>query len=250
MITSPFLKKISSKEHDKSSDAYPLSMPLFSNGDFCWEIEKPISILVGENGSGKSTLLEAIAFNCGFNLNSGSGNHLYDEDLSPPATLLADHLVFAWKKRIRKGFFFRAESFFNFGNYLDEMAKDYGEALIYGPYGGISLNTLSHGEAFLRLFSSRIVKPGVYLLDEPEAALSPMGQLALIQLLDQANDRNDVQVIMATHSPILMAYPKAAFYMIEDGVLERGEVTDSEHFNLYKQFLANPEEFIQRILKR
>lgn len=224
------------EQHEDSSN-YPLNLPLFQN-DFSLNITAPILIISGENGSGKSTLLESIASHCGFNLSGGSRNHVYEE--TNDVKKLAQTLRFSWKPKVTKGFFMRAESFYNFANYLEKEATIAGE-IMHAPYGGKSLHEQSHGEAFLSLFNNQFNSKGIYVLDEPEAALSPMRQLSLLSILKDMELSGVSQVIMSTHSPILMSYPTAQFLYISNNQLEEIPYQDTEHYQITRRFLEAPE---------
>jgi predicted ATPase len=235
----PFLKSIAFRKPAESDD-YPFTVPLFSR-DFDVAFLKPVSIFVGENGAGKSTLLEAIALHCGFNAEGGSRDHQTHgrSDVDP----VLDGLRFSWLPRVTTGFFFRAESFFAFSNYIDMVSE--GRTDAYSLTGGRSLHHQSHGEAFLALFSKRLGGRGVYIFDEPEAALSPARQMTFLTILRRMELTTQCcQIIMATHSPILMSYPFGELFSFEgSGELREISFKASEHWKLYGRFLANPEKF-------
>lgn len=235
----PFLKSIAFRRPAEGED-YPFSVPLFSR-DFDMAFLKPVSIFVGENGAGKSTLLEAIALHCGFNAEGGNRDHQTHgrSDVDP----VLGSLRFSWLPRVTTGFFFRAESFFNFASYIDDAYEGRG-ADGYSLHGGGSLHQQSHGEAFLALFSKRLGGRGVYIFDEPEAALSPSRQMSFLTVLRQMELTGQCQIIMATHSPILMSYPFGELFSFEgSGELREISFKASEHWKLYGRFLANPEKF-------
>jgi predicted ATPase len=248
-LKAPFLKRITLPQTAVPRDRYPLSIPLFKDG-FELPLAHAITVIAGENGSGKSTLLEAIAHHCGFNIRGGNQNQgiAADADVDP----LAKALRFAWLPRVNDGFFMRAESFFDFSTAIDRMAAD-PDAMIgkaaFSPYGGKSLHEQSHGEAFLALFNNRFGRPGLYILDEPEAALSPARQIRLLQILLALQQGGRSQIIMATHSPILMACPGAAFYFIESGGIREVDYRETPHFTITKQLVDNPEMFLASALK-
>ena len=213
---SPFLQHIYMPKDAEIGDQYPFSIPLVQNAPLNIEFTTPVTIFVGENGTGKSTILECIAYHCGFNVSGGNKNHLYTQnaDIAPLATALR----FSWRPKVTNGFFMRAESFINFAGYVDKMAEEDG-AVALAPYGGVSLNEQSHGEAFLSLFENRFGRKVIYILDEPEAALSPSRQLQLIAVLHELTRSDSAQIIMATHSPMLMSLPNARLLYIEDGTI-------------------------------
>lgn len=177
----PFLKRVCfEKTKAKAQDCFPFSIPIFQK-DFILELTKPVTIFVGENGSGKSTLLEFIAFLCGFNLLGGSRNHMYGthgRESLEHIKQLAECTRLSWLPKMSTGFFFRAETFFNFSEYILDPELDNLEVL----YGGDLLKR-SHGESFLTFFSNRLSRRGIYLFDEPEAALSPTRQLEFLKKL-------------------------------------------------------------------
>lgn len=172
-------------------------------------LDTPVTFLVGENGSGKSTLLEAIAVSCGFNAEGGTRNFTFSTRATHSE--LGEYITVAKRRYPRDGFFLRAESFYNVATNIDEMDEEpsFSPRLI-DSYGGVSLHSQSHGESFLALVQNRFGGEGLYLLDEPEAALSPTRQLTLLGEMYQLVER-DSQFIIATHSPILMAYPGPEF---------------------------------------
>ncbi|MBP3962892.1 AAA family ATPase [Paenibacillus lignilyticus] len=188
-----------------------------------------VTFLVGENGSGKSTLLEAIAFQCGFNTAGGGRNNNYDVDASH--SILGEHIRLSWMPKITNGFFLRAETFYHFASHIDTMPDS------FGSYGGRSLHKQSHGEAFLSLFQHRFGKKAIYLLDEPEAALSPARQLALMRVIKDLEE--DAQFIIATHSPILLGYPDAQIVNFDVHPIEEIKYEDTLHYIVTRRFLEN-----------
>lgn len=236
----PFLKKVVFEKSNKNE--FPFNLPLISKG---LEIEftKPITIFVGENGSGKSTLLEAIASKCGFNLTGGNKNHLLNEAANQ--TALSSVAKLFWLPKVTRGFFMRAESFFNFATQIDDIAKTDRSVLM--SYGDKSLHAQSHGESFLALFNNRFGQAGVYILDEPEAALSPTRQLSLLAIMNQMEKEGQNQFIIATHSPILLSYPGAEILSLDNGKLKPIEYKETEHYKLTKAFLENPERYFKHL---
>ena len=203
-------------------------------------LDAPITFFVGENGTGKSTLLEAIAVAFGLNPEGGSKNFSFSTfdshaDLSLGLSKL--HLP-------RDSFFLRAESFYNAAGYLDRLEEDLPGVI--DAYGGVSLHKQSHGESFLSLMQNRFFGNGLYLLDEPEAALSPMRQLSLLVLLRDLVQK-DSQFIIATHSPILMAYPDALIYEFTGDGISRVNYRETEHYRVTRMFLENPERMLQQL---
>ena len=235
----PYLREIALKRDlVETFDAYPFSIPAIKEMDEL-QFDKEVTIFVGENGTGKSTLLEAIAVGMGFNAEGGTRNF----NFGTRNTHSDLHKYFRFSKSFRKhrdGFFLRAESFYNVATNIDELD----EAPSFSPpiknsYGGKSLHHQSHGESFLSLMVERFGGRGLYLLDEPEAALSPTRQLAVLSRMHQLI-RQQSQFIVATHSPILMAYPGALIYQIGKYGICPVKYEDTEHYEITKTFLNNP----------
>ena len=206
------------------------------------DLNAPVTFLVGENGSGKSTLLEGVAVAMGFNPEGGTRNFSFSTRDTHSA--LGDYLTVSRSAYPRDGFFLRAESFYNTASYLEDA---YQEELHLGtgtPYGMRSLHAQSHGESFLALVQNRFGGEGVYLLDEPEAALSPARQLTLLGQIHQLVGE-DSQFLIATHSPILMAYPGAYLYLLSEGGIQRVDYRETEHYLLTKRFLEDPERMLR-----
>ena len=200
------------------------------------------------NGSGKSTLLEAIAEQCGFSLRGGNRNHNLNTGwrFDGYETPLARLIQLGWTpKGISEGFFMRAESFFNFAAYIDEMAAN--DQRLLKAYGGRLLHEQSHGESFLSLFDNQFDN-GVYILDEPEAALSPARILAFMAVINRLEQSGRAQFIIATHSPMLICYPGAAIYQFDDNGVHETSYEDTEHYSLTKSFLANPQAYLRHLL--
>jgi predicted ATPase len=245
-LSPPFLKRIWFEKKSEQAREFPFTLPIFTH-DFDVPITHPVTIFVGENGTGKSTLLEYLAFICGFNLQGGSSDHLYltqsREDFSY-LSALKTAIRLAWLPKISQGFFMRAETFYNFLEYIyDPQFAD----IDYQKYYGGKLLEKSHGEAFLSLFNHRFQRSGIYLLDEPEAALSPNRQLAFLKVMMQMESRQDTQIIMITHSPILMSYPGAQVLLFSQEGIRPCELEDVENYRLMRDFLKDPQVFLQDI---
>ena len=205
----------------------------------------PVAFLVGENGTGKSTLLETVALSMGFNAEGGSRNFRFST--ADTVSELSNYLTVVKGVRPRDGFFLRAESFYNVASYIDRMDDEpsFGARLI-DSYGGVSLHEQSHGESFLALVKNRFGGNGVYLLDEPEAALSPSRLMTLIVLIKELVEK-DSQFIIATHSPMLMAFPGAQVIELTDGDIRTVSYRQTEHFQLTRRFLDNPEKMLRML---
>lgn len=233
----PFLRHVATIGTVDSCQ-YPFTIPAFGQG-VDLELDHAVTFLVGENGSGKSTLLEAIAFNCGFNPEGGTRNHRYES--RPETPPLAASLRLSWTPKVTRGFFMRAESFFNFATYVDQITE--GD---YRAYGGKSLHQQSHGESFLSLFKNRFTN-GIYILDEPEAALSPKRQLSFLKIIHDLVTAGHAQFVIATHSPILLAYPGAAILSLDTDRIEPIVYQDTEHYQLTRAFLDAPERYFRHL---
>jgi predicted ATPase len=249
---------------------YPFSLPLLQTLKEL-RFEKPVTLLVGENGTGKSTVLEALA--CAAEMVVvGSESTRSDPSLAP-ARELAKYFKLAWTKRTHRGFFLRAEDFFGYAKRLNQMhagmeadlneideeykdRSDYARGLarlstahelgnLDRRYGE-GLEAHSHGESFLALFQARFVPDGLYLLDEPEAPLSPIRQLALISAIKNMLTQ-DGQFIIATHSPILMAFPDASILDFNGGQIHLARYNELEHVRLMRDFLQDPDAFLRKL---
>jgi predicted ATPase len=224
--------------------SYPFSLDIIKN---IQEIHFPtqVTFFIGENGTGKSTILEAIACKAGFGFEGGSKHISFktsSDKVYSAAQKLADEFILSWRQKPKDGYFFRAESFYNVANYLDYLGQ-----AAYVSYGGKSLHEQSHGESFLSFFKHRLNEGGFFILDEPEAALSPQRQLALLVIMKQLCKHTNTQFIIATHSPILLAYPNATIYSCDEGSLHTVAYKDTEHYQITKRFLDNPEQYMQHL---
>ena len=245
VISTQYISRIS-LQRDKvdSFERYPFCLPSVRSLEQI-DLHPKVTFFIGENGSGKSTLLEAIAISMGFNAEGGSKNFRFSTRQSH--SCLHEYLrVAKGVKRPRDGFFLRAESLFNVATEIDNLDAQPGPSLIQ-RYGGRSLHEQSHGESFTALLNERFGGQGLYILDEPEAALSPQRQLAaLARIHDLATE--DSQFIIATHSPILMAYPDAWIYQCGAEGITRTAYEDTEHFQVTRDFLANPQRMLQILM--
>lgn len=250
MLSDSFNKFIRSIEFNRdnvpSFSQYPFSLPAVKNLHTL-DFHPKVTFLVGENGSGKSTLIEAIAVAYGFNPEGGTKNFNFSSRDTHSELNKFIKLV-KGVKRPDDGFFLRAESFYNVATNIDELDLEFS----FGPplkasYGGVSLHEQSHGESFLAVFMNRLRGNGVYILDEPEAALSPSRQMAMLTRMHQLVKKNS-QFIIATHSPILMAYPDALIYEIK----EKPEVVkyeETEHYQIMRTFMNDTKKMLGILLE-
>lgn len=211
-------------------------------------LRSPVTFFAGENGSGKSTLLEAIAVAYGFNAEGGSRNFSFATCASHSGLHRHVRLV-RGAKRPRDGYFLRAESFYNVASYIDELDRVAASAPpLKDSYGGKSLHEQSHGESFVALIQNRFGGQGLYILDEPESALSPARQLTVLALIYRLAQEG-AQFIIATHSPLLLACPGADIYVLDGRGLTLTDYRDTEHYNLTRHFLENPERMLRYVLE-
>jgi predicted ATPase len=229
--SSLFLLGISLKPEIPDSN-YPFSIPAVSHLNI--KLTKSVTFLVGENGSGKSTILEALADRIGFNSMGGTKQHKFIEEYE---TELANYLVLSRNTRlpVSQGFYFRAESFFNLSEYIDTHGNP-------KYWGGRELLKQSHRESFLSAFNHQF-REGLFLLDEPEAALSPQRQLSLLTIINSMEKEEKSQLIIATHSPILLAYPNADIFLLDEDGISKIKYEETEHYQITKGFLNNPDEY-------
>lgn len=235
----PFLHGIESLPELFDQTTYPFNIRAFARGIHL-TFRSKVTFFVGENGSGKSTLLEALAECCGFSPEGGNRDHHREAfaDRSP----LAQALRLSWRPKVTEGFFMRAESFYDFATYLDEVSN-------LRAYGGRSLHAQSHGESFIALFANRF-EQGLYILDEPEAALSPQRQLSFLRIIHDLATPGHAQFLIATHSPIISSYPEAVLYSLDgDGIQEIG-YRETKHFVITRDFLNSPERFFKHLFSR
>lgn len=243
MISSQFVSRITLlRDKVESFDQYPFSLPVVRALEQI-DLHPHVNFFVGENGSGKSTLLEAIAVSLGFNAEGGSKNFSFGTRASH-SDLHRYLRIAKGLRRPRDGYFLRAESFFNVATEIEKLDEDpMGGPPIIGAYGSRSLHEQSHGESFMALMMERFGGQGLYILDEPEAALSPQRQLAtLARMRDLVEEKS--QFIIATHSPILMAYPDATiFYCGQEGIAPIA-YQDTEHYRVTREFLMDPQRML------
>ncbi|HIP81207.1 MAG TPA: ATP-binding cassette domain-containing protein [Leucothrix mucor] len=227
------------KEKIESYDNYPFSLPVVKNLERTL-LHPHVTYIVGENGSGKSTLLEALAISQGFNAEGGTTNFNFSTRTSHSD--LHEYLRIAkGLKKPRTGFFLRAESFYNVATEIENLG-------VINSYGSKPLHEQSHGEAFLSLMKNRFGDNGLYVLDEPEAALSPNRQMSILTLIHDLIKQGS-QFIISTHSPILLSYPSATIYEIGDSGLEEISYEETNTFKISKQFLNNYDAMLEVLLE-
>jgi predicted ATPase len=241
----PYLRRVwLDRDRITAPEAYPFCLPLFRDPDFELVFDRPLTVLTGENGVGKSTLLEGIAGLAGYDeAGGGKGYRAVDHSRAIEAMggRLADGLRASWLPKVTDGWFFRSESFFSVARYLDEAALSVGGA----PPDFLSY---SHGEGFLRFFAERCQRRGLFLFDEPEAALSPARQIEFLRILLRMTGQGKAQVILATHSPLLMACPGAQLLAVSKRGVAPTCLSDIEHVRLLREFYADPDGFMQAML--
>jgi predicted ATPase len=241
-MAAPYLRRIwldPARAPDRA--AYPFCLP-FLQENFELSFTSAITIIVGENGTGKSTLLEGIAVLAGYDEAGGGKGYMpvdHSRALEEMGGALSKALRASWLPKITNGWFFRAESFFSVARYLDEAARE--------PLSGPPPDFLSHshGEGFLRFFEERCQRQGIFIFDEPESALSPARQIEFLKLLRRMEQSTICQVVMATHSPLLMAYPDATLLRLSKYGLEPVTVEQTDHYKTLREFFDDPRGFVE-----
>lgn len=216
-------------------DIYPFNIEVIKNLD-CLDLNSPVTFFVGENGIGKSTFIEAIAVNLGLNAEGGTQNFMFSTKNT--TSILSQFLKIPIYGLPTSKFFLRAESFYNVATEIDNLGVD-------EYYGGKSLHNFFHGESFLQLIQNRFSNKGLYILDEPEAALSPQRQMTLLCLIDNLV-KNGSQFIIATHSPILISYRNGAILNLNDN-FSKIKYKETDIYNIYKMYLDNPDDMQKRL---
>lgn len=247
MFSQLYIRRIT-MESEPERGSYLRDIPAISHlmKDKFIELSKNITFFVGENGSGKSTLLEAIAVNFGFNAEGGSRNFTFST--TSTHSDLYKNIRLGKGLRPKDGFFLRAESFYNAASYIDELDREAPSFhKLIDSYGGVSLHNQSHGESFLALVQNRFGDNGLYILDEPEAALSPMRIMTLMVEIDRLR-RAGSQFIIATHSPILLTMPDSEIFEFSENGISKVHYKDTEHYQITRNFLENPEKMLKYLL--
>jgi predicted ATPase len=238
-MPAPYLRRVwldPSRIEDRA--AYPFCLP-FLHDEFELSFDHPITIIVGENGAGKSTLLEGIAVLAGFDDAGGGKGHRpvdHSEAIETMGGELSEALRASWLPKITNGWFFRAETFFSVARYLDSVGSE-ADFLSY-----------SHGEGFMRFFEERCQRQGIFIFDEPESALSPARQMEFLKLLRRMEQSTMCQVVMATHSPMLMAYPNARLLRLTKYDLEPVTVEQTDHYKVMREFYQDPTGFVEAVI--
>jgi predicted ATPase len=243
-LPAPYLRRLwLDPDRVPDADAYPFCLPFLRN-EFSLSFDRAITIIVGENGTGKSTLLEGIAVLAGYDEAGGGKGYMpvdHSSALEKMGGELSTALRASWLPRITRGWFFRAESFFSVARYLDVAARE-------GMGTPPDFLSHSHGEGFLRFFEERCQRQGIYIFDEPESALSPSRQIEFLKLLRMMDNSGHCQVIMATHSPMLMAYPDATLLRLSKYGLEPTTVEQTDHYKSLREFFEDPRGFVEAVI--
>jgi predicted ATPase len=240
-MPAPYLRRIwlePSRVADRA--AYPFCLP-FLRDEFELSFDRAITIIAGENGTGKSTLLEGIAVLAGYDEAGGAKGYRpvdHSNALEVMGGSLSKALRASWLPKITNGWFFRAETFFSVARYLDEVG--------YAP----DFLSHSHGEGFLRFFEERCQRQGIFIFDEPESALSPARQIEFLKLMRRMEEIGHCQIIMATHSPMLMAYPNAQLLRLTKYGLEQVSVKETDHYKVMREFCDDPAGFVEAAIEQ
>ena len=238
-MPAPYLRRVWLDPADiVDREAYPFCLPFLRDG-FELAFDRPITIIAGENGTGKSTLLEGIAVLSGFDDAGGAKGYRAVDHSDAKEVMggqLSEALHASWLPKITNGWFFRAETFFSIARYLDSVGSS-SDFLSY-----------SHGEGFLRFFEERCQRQGLFIFDEPEAALSPARQMEFLKLMYRMEQSTHCQVVMATHAPMLMAYPGARLLRLSKYGLEPVSVQQTDHYKVMREFCADPARFVEAVM--
>lgn len=244
-IQSQFIQSVKLvREKVQSFSEFPMTLPIIKTFEAI-DFHADVTFFVGENGSGKSTFLEAIAVAWGFNAEGGTKNFSFATRASH--SHLSDFIRLSRSyRRPKDGFFLRAESFYNVATEIEKLDEGPGGPPIIDSYGGTSLHEQSHGESFFALMMNRFSEQGLYILDEPEAALSPMRQMAMLARMHQLVAQGS-QFIVATHSPILMAYPGAKIVSFDENEMKAVKYEETEHYMVTKHFINNHVKMVKQL---
>lgn len=221
-------------------DCYPFNLPIFHQTR-CLSFDVPVTLFVGENGTGKSTLIQALSHKCGI--------HIWQDDartrfkFNPYEDRLCEYMTIEWTDGKVPGSYFGSDTFRHFSQILDEWAAADPGQLEY--FGGKSLMTQSHGQSLMSFFSSRYRLKGIYMMDEPETALSPRSQLQLLDLFQKTGGGDCAQFIVATHSPILLACPGAVIYCFDGSSIARVRYEETDHYRIYRDFMADRRRYLK-----
>jgi predicted ATPase len=261
----PFIKSFSINTDKKNPFPFNIAAVKFAKQI---QLDKRVTIFIGDNGCGKSTLLESIALCLRLPL---IGGHIYEHPGFEAAAILKPFIEIEWNRQTSKGFFFRAEDFGDFINSVenerrkiagdlsdlkgavdDSIINRMSESMNYSLYQmrkdyGENMQAFSHGEAYLKILQTRIGDKGIFLLDEPEAALSPLKQLSLMFFIMEILKNGNTQFIISTHSPILMGIPGALIYEIQEDSMNAVEYKETDHYRITKTFLNNPDQYLNHM---
>jgi predicted ATPase len=244
-LPAPYLRRIwLEPSRIANRAAYPFCLP-FLQDDFELSFDRSITIIVGENGTGKSTFLEGIAVLAGYDEAGGGKGYMpvdHSKALEEMGGQLSSALRASWLPKITNGWFFRAESFFSVARYLDLAAREVHQR---GP----DFLSHSHGEGFLRFFEERCQRQGIFIFDEPESALSPSRQIEFLKLMRRMDNSQNCQIITATHSPVLMAYPNARLLRLTKYGLEPVTVEQTDHYKVMREFCDDPAGFVEAVIE-
>ncbi|WP_407146064.1 AAA family ATPase [Bradyrhizobium sp. ORS 86] len=253
-LPAPYLKRVwldPSLIPDR--EIYPFCLPIFRD-PFDLSFESAITIIAGENGTGKSTILEGIAAIAGFDSGGGGkGHRSVEAGIEETGADLVIALRAGWVPKVTYGWFFRAETFFSVARYLDRSAvvaqQDLAATVGASPQFAPDYLSFSHGEGFIQFFQERCQKQGIFIFDEPESALSPARQIEFLKLLRRMDQSGHCQVIMATHAPMLMAYPNATLLRLSKYGLEPVDVEQTDHYRVLREFCTDPRGFVEAAIE-
>lgn len=236
-----YIKEVRLKKEIHKEESYIKDLPVVKNLNSI-DLSSNVTFFVGENGCGKSTLLEAIAVNMGFNAEGGTRNFCFSSR-ETHSELYKYITIVKSINRPKDGFFLRAESFYNVATEIENIDDE-----ILESYGGTSLHEMSHGESFMTIMVNRFGGNGIYILDEPEAALSPIKQMSMLTIINELVKKKS-QFIIATHSPILMAYPDADIFVIDNDRIVKTPYKKTDNYMMTRKFLENPEKMMKYLFE-